>query len=297
MYCRCSSGVKMALYVSASCLKTEGNIFRVLNTYYKNGIKNVELGPWAQSIPELDKIKQYDLNFLVHHYFPPPPVPFIVNLASQNETILESGRKQMRDAIDFCNELGIKLFTFHAGFRVDPDINLQFPKDKPITCYEKVFNTFVESAQEINDYAQQRGVKLAIENNVLSEYNLVDDENEFLLLCEADEFKHLFEKIPSANLGILLDLGHLKVTSHFLNFDRYEFIEKVKEKIFAIHTHDNNGNMDTHGPLNKTSWCLEVISKKCFAQIPVVLESTNLTIDQVLQQLHLMENAANYDAD
>jgi len=176
----------MAIYVSTSCLKEKNNISSVLDVYYESGIKNVELGIWRQKIRKLNKIKQYDINFLVHHYFPPPPKPFIVNLASQNAAILKSSKKQIKDSIEFCHELGIKLFSFHAGFRVDPDINFQFPKDRPITSYKKAFNTFVESVKEIDDYAQKRGLRIAVENNILSEHNLVDNENKFLLLCEAD---------------------------------------------------------------------------------------------------------------
>ena len=124
---------------------------------------------------------------------------------------------------------------------------------------------------------------------MLSEYNLVDGQNPFLLLCEADEFERLWERIPSDNVGMLLDLGHLKVTSHWLNFDRYEFINKVKDKIFAIHIHENNGRVDEHRVLDETSWCFEVINRKCFSNLPIVLEITKLSISQTIQQVGLAE--------
>jgi len=286
----------MNLYVSTSCLKDKKDVFEVLDTYHKSGITNVELGIWKRPVEKLSKINNYDCNFIVHHYFPPPQDAFVVNLASQDETILARSREQMRKSIDFCHRFHIKLFSFHAGFRADPDSNFRFLKKGHITPYQKAFTTFVESVKEINTYAEKRGVKLAVENNVLSENNLVEGENRFLLLCEATEFERLWEEIPTDNLGILLDLGHLKVTSNWLNFDRHEFIERVKEKIFAIHINDNNGKSDTHSQVNKTSWCLEAISRNNFTQIPLVLESTCVTIDQINQQLRLIEAAAGYDA-
>ena len=283
----------MTVYVSTSCLKSDDDMSVVIETYCKNGINNVELGPSLKSVGEIDKIKRFGLNFIVHHYFPPPPKPFIVNLASQNAEILQLSRKQIKKSINFCCESGIKLFTLHAGFRTDPDLNFKFSKDQPINSYNKAFNTFVESVHEINDYALMKGIKLAIENNVLSEHNVIEGKNELLLLCEAIEYENLWEKVRSDNLGILLDVGHLNVTAHWLKFDKYDFIERVKKKIFAFHIHDNNGKSDTHSRINRSSWFIEAISKYNFVDIPVVLEMTNLTIEQIIQDIKIIENVIN----
>ena len=65
------------------------------------------------------------------------------------------------------------------------------------------------------------------------------------------------------------------------------------QSIFAIHIHDNDEKLDTHSQLDKTSWCLKVISRKCFNDVPIVLESTNLTIEQIIQQVDLIEKFLN----
>ena len=267
------------------------NVFDVLETYARVGLKNVELTSRHNYVAGLlpGNFKQYDFDFLVHHYFPPPEKPFIVNLASQNPAILEQSRLHIKRAIDFCHSLGIKLFTFHAGFRADPDEKLRFPRDRPVIPYETAFNTFIESIGEINSYAQQRGIKIAIENTVLSEYNVINEQNGLLLMYKAEEFERLWDRVPSATIGIVLDLGHLKVTSRWLNFDRYQFIDKVKERVFAIHVHENNGQRDEHKELDETSWCLAVIGKSSFSKLPIILESTKLTIEQIMQQVSLMD--------
>ncbi len=283
----------MPIYVSTSCLVNPSNVFDVLETYARAGLRNVELGSRHKYVAGLspDNFKRYDFDFLIHQYFPPPEKSIIMNLASQNSVILEQSRLHIKRAIEFCHSLDIKLFTFHAGFCLDPDNKLRFPKDQPFN-YEAAFTTFIESVNEINSYAKQRGTRIAIENNVLSEYNLVNGQNQFLLLCKAKEFERLWDRVPSTNAGVLLDLGHLKVTSHWLQFDRYEFIDKVKDKVFGIHLQENNGQVDEHRELDETSWCLEVIREKCFAGLPIVLESIGLSIGQIVQQANLIEDIA-----
>ena len=283
--------ISMPVYVSTSCLIGASNMFDVLKAYAEAGLNNVELGTVHRHIGKLlpHRLKRYGFDLLCHHYFPPPDKPFIINLASQHPVILKRSKEQVKRSIDFCYNLGIKLFTFHAGFRADPDDNLRFCQQH-VVSYENAFTTFVESLEEIESYAQERGVRIAIENNVLSDYNVVDGHNPFLLLCEAEEFERLWERIPSANVGILLDLGHLKVTAHWLSFDRYQFIDRVKDRIFAVHVHENNGEVDGHRPLDEGSWCFEAIRENGLIELPIVLESFGLTVNQIIQQVSLIED-------
>lgn len=289
----------MPVYVSTSCLVNGSNVLDALEAYAKAGLKNVELGSSHEYISDLSpaKFKPYAFNLITHHYFPPPQKPLIVNLASQDPALLKRSKEQVKRSIGFCHSLGIKLFTFHAGFRADPDEKLRFPRGQPVTPYETAFDTFIESVGEIEHYARDRGIRIAIENNVLSDYNVIDGQNLFLLLCEAEEFERLWERIPSSDVGILLDLGHSKVTSHWLKFNRYEFIDKVKDRVFAIHVHENNGQVDEHKALDATSWCFEVISRKCFSGLPIVVESFRLTINQIVQQASLVREVLGKEQD
>lgn len=263
----------MSIYASTSCLSNKYDFPQILDVYSKLGIKNVELGICKDSTLDVAKLlKKHDFNYIVHHYFPPPTESFIVNLASQSKQILRKSMDQMKKSVDFCADFNINFFSFHAGFRVDPDINLKFNFNN-IPEYENSFNTFKESVVKIVDYAERRSVKVAIENNVLSEYNLIDGRNKLLLMCELWEFERLFTEITSKNLGVLLDIGHLKVTSNLLKFDANKFIYKLKNKVFAIHVHENNGRVDEHRCLVEGDWSLAIVNSYFKNKgIPIVLE-------------------------
>ena len=74
------------IYASTSCLKNPIILSKVLDTYQKGEIENVELGSVHTSF-NINILKKYDFNFLVHNYFPPSKKPFNFNLASQNPKI------------------------------------------------------------------------------------------------------------------------------------------------------------------------------------------------------------------
>ena len=263
----------MSIYVSTSCLSSKYNYSQILDAYSNLGIKNVELGVCKDSTLDVAKlIKKHNFNYIVHHYFPPPKEPFIVNLASPDKQILRKSIDQMKNSIDFCVDFNINFFSFHAGFRVDPNINLKFNFNN-IPEYETSFDTFKESVEKIVDYAERRSVKVAIENNVLSEYNLVDGRNKLLLMCELWEFERLFDEITSKNLGVLLDIGHLKATANLLKFDADEFIDKLKDKVFAVHVHENNGRVDEHRCIKEGDWPLGIVDSYFKNKgIPIVVE-------------------------
>jgi sugar phosphate isomerase/epimerase len=281
----------MPVYVSTSGLSNGDNVFKILDAYAKAGLKNVELGSNHKYIPNLSPadFRRYGFNLLCHHYFPPPRDPLIINLASQNQDILKKSREQVKKSIDFCASLGIGLLSFHAGFRADPDEMETFVfQGKPAAPYERAMTTFIKSIEEINGYAEKKNVRIAVENNVLAGYNMVEGQNPYLILCQAEEFINFFAEITSPNVGILLDLGHLNVTANSLGFDRYEFIRRVKDRVFALHIHENNGVVDEHKEISETGWCLDII--RDFADFPVVIESVNQSVAQIVSQVALLED-------
>ena len=52
------------------------------------------------------------------------------------------------------------------------------------------------------------------------------------------------------NVGLLLDLGHLNISSNFFKFSKQSFLDKYisnyKDRLLEIHISENNGIKDEH---------------------------------------------------
>ncbi len=107
--------------------------------------------------------------------------------------------------------------------------------------------------KEILAYAKKLEVKVAFENTKIQGY-----------------LEYVIDNIVIDNVGICFDSGHYHV--HFN--DKFNF-EKFKDKIFAVHLHDNDQSDDLHLiPFDGTLDWVQVISnlKKCNYIGPVTLE-------------------------
>ena len=99
-------------------------------------------------------------------------------------------------------------------------------------------------------------------------------------MCTYEEIEKFFHspEINSTNLCLLIDLGHLAISSNILKFDRLDFIERcIKnfgERIFEIHISNNDGLRDLHSRITKDSWQLEVLRK--FSKLVHLMEKQYL---------------------
>ena len=273
------------VYVSTSCLKNPKNVIKVLKEYEKAGIKNVELGSVHENF-DLKELKKFDFNFLIHNYFPPPKIPFNFNLASQNRIIQTKSIKLAKKAIDLCYRINSPLYTFHAGFTVDPPkLGKPFPREN-IPVRDKTVKSYVKSVKELVVYAKDRDIKIAMEPNVVQKFNLVNNSNKLCLFAELQEIQILLNSFDKKELGILLDLGHTAVTSYWLNFDKDEFVKQCKSRVFAVHVSNNNGRQDQHRSLTKNCW--QITKLDLFKKIPIILETMNLSTDKIKYNLRLV---------
>ena len=111
--------------------------------------------------------------------------------------------------LDCCAKYGIDLVIMHAHGKIS----------------ESVFNEEgLKAFQEIVDYAEKLNIKVAFENTKLKGY-----------------LEFLIDHIKNPNAGICFDVGHYHV--HFK--DEFNF-DKFKDKIFAVHLHDNDQSDDQH---------------------------------------------------
>ena len=278
----------MAIFISSNCLSP--GVRETVDLLLSHGISNIELG----SSQEYDEgIEDYlasltEARFIIHNYFPAPRRPFILNLASGDREIRQQSLAQAKKSIKLCHRLHSHLFSVHAGFITDPAFGVShfnFSAVNGKAGYETAFGNFTEAIGELLDYAVPLEVKVAVENNVC-----LRGFEEHLLLTRASEFERLFAEIPSANLGINLDLGHLNVSAKSLSFERDEFIETIKKKVFSVHLHDNDTLTDSHQPLGEDSWIMPLLAGEKFnQQASLVLEMHNLTIDRIYSQVELIK--------
>lgn len=241
------------------------------------GIDRIELG-WSPPLGGLDLpqgLAAFPARWLVHNYFPAPTRPFVLNLASQDPATLEQSREFCRQAIRLSGNLGAPFYSTHCGFLAEFEPgSLGRKLDYAGICdYEQGYATFRASLQLLLLEAKAAGIRLLVEPNVVAPFNLIDGRNLLLMLAEPGEFTRLLSDLPDERLGILLDLGHLKVTATTLGFDLTEFITAVAPAIGAFHLHDNDGTKDQHQPVTADSWTLDVIRQSRFAGRCVVNEA------------------------
>lgn len=259
------------LFFSTIGLSEEIGYDETLDVYDRLGIERVELGYCPDSTASPAKAAlEADFQLICHNYCLPDE-PRFINLASADETIREWSVSYIRRIIDFCSKHGINLYSIHGGFRVDPDKNLDFEGDP--TPYDVAFQTFVEELEPLAEYAASHDVMLGVENHVVEETHLDDGENRLLMFCRANEYERLFEAISSENVGVLLDLGHLRVASNTLQFDPGEF-GQFRERVVAFHLHENDGQTDRHDPVQSEGWGVRFYRDNFYqTSVPVVVES------------------------
>jgi sugar phosphate isomerase/epimerase len=225
------------LFLSTSCIKNK-NILESISDLSKI-TNNIELSGGSFYVERLfaeftQLSGEGKYNFLLHCYFPPSLNPFVLNFADNGDLT----RNFIRGSVEYLNLLNISYYSIHAGFRHT------FKFDNEILV-EGVDNF---SEQDIVDNARWfkknfPDVKLAIENLYPNGGNLNS-----CFLMGIKEIVNFFRN--NKDLFLLLDLGHLKVSSRIMNFDYIdavaEIIDNFKDRIKEIHLSENTGNEDDH---------------------------------------------------
>src|ERR1700741_1278971 len=111
------------IYISSSCIKTT-KISQAVEQLAENGFNCIELSGGTQPYPAMEEDllvlkEKYSLNYLCHNYFPPPDVPFVLNLASLDDHVREMTVAHLQKAIQLSKRLGAVKFGFHAGFLIN----------------------------------------------------------------------------------------------------------------------------------------------------------------------------------
>lgn len=269
-----------AIYASTATIARQFRNLRDLLTAVTatGGVDGIELG-WSPSLEGVaipQELTKFDVHWLVHNYFPAPAEPFVLNLAATDAALLQRSRSFAAAAIRLSAKLGAPFYSVHCGFLANLDTDSLGRKLHygELCDYETGYSTFVESLQYLLGEVRAAGIRLLIEPNVVAPFNLIAGRNQLLMMAEPAEFKRLLAEISDERLGVLVDLGHLKVSATTLGFAPEDFVAAVADAVGAFHLHDNDGTADQHRPVAPDSWTFNVIRQSRFRDLPIVVEAT-----------------------
>jgi sugar phosphate isomerase/epimerase len=259
----------------------------ILDACAQAGIGNLELSSGLDFEPDiLGKARRHldrRFRFLVHNYFPPHEIPFVLNLGSSDRNAVQRSVEHCRLAIDLATEFGAPFYSVHAGAAMrakasDLGRPLSHTADDDI---DEAYARFVTNVRELAAYAGTRNLRLLIENHLVAPFNLIKGRRNFLFASSPAEIGQFVEDVGSDNLGILMDVGHLAVTATSCGFDRFDAIDRVAPHIGAFHLSDNDGTEDQNLPFTSDAWFMPVLAR--FKDAIHVIESYNLPIPKILE--------------
>jgi len=270
------------LYISSACIKSN-NIFDSIKEL-KTITKNIELSGGTKSQENiLDNIlilqKNQTFNFLIHNYFPPPVKDFVLNFADTSSKTREFIKKSMK----YIDKLNIEYYSIHAGFKKDFTIKDELLLDG-INSYKS------ENIQKnLIWFYDNFDKKLALENLY------PNNENDTCFMSSIDEIIEILEL--DKRVYLLLDLGHLKISSRAYGFDYLKAVnllfDKYSDRILEIHLSENNGILDEHKIILSDSiqyMILEKFKKSIIKNgINVTIEARNYNLVE-LEKCYVMIN-------
>jgi sugar phosphate isomerase/epimerase len=263
----------------------------VTQSFLDEGIAWVELSGGQYSPNQLSKLKKMlgkGVRYQVHNYFPPPSQPFVFNLASADQDIVEKSIAHVKTAVQWAQELEASLYGFHAGFLFDPkpeELGKRI-KNRVMLDRQESLNRFIERVNQLSDWAEKKGVQLLIENNVLSAANFEEFTGNPFLLTGPEEAVFIMENTPD-NVNLLIDVAHLKVSAQTLSFDPLQMFEQADLWIRAYHLSDNDGLADLNQPVRENSWFWPYLNRDVWYYS---LEVYNVTTKVLQEQYQLTHN-------
>ena len=257
--------MKKNVFVSTGFYKNDSPIV-VIKNFINNNIRSIELsgGKYINKsqIKKLKLLNNKNLKIRIHNYFPAPRSPFVINLASENRIIIKKSITQLKKSILLAKELNNEYFSFHAGFRVDPKPKQLGKKLGKILLVnkKKAEKIFFNNLILLYLFAKKNNVKLLIENNVVNKKNFETFGGNPLLMTSPIEIINFFKKLPK-DIGFLLDVGHLKVSSKTEKFDLNNGMIKLKKIVTGYHLSNNDGLEDQNKNFSDKVWFLKYLKK------------------------------------
>ncbi len=245
----------------------------------------------------LKKFKNEGYKFTLHNYFPPPEKSFVLNIASDDEKTVELCKILVNGALKLSVDAGSPLYGLHAGYlskaKAREDGMFEFDQDE--VSYSKALKISSNFISNIVDNFSKQNVNFLVENLFPS---IARNSS---LNCNMEQIDDLMRNVPK-EVGLLLDLGHMNISSRIMGFKREKFLDeylsKYGHRLYEIHISENNGLKDEHRALEENSWQYNALKKINEIKIPnkqrvYCLESRNAKSDQIKQNLEKINNIIN----
>ncbi len=276
------------IYVSSSCIHNN-KISEIIEIYARAGIKNIELsgGTSYYSGIEEDLIRLKDLygiNYACHAYFPPPKIPFVVNLAACDEEVYRQSVEHYVHCMELMRRIECKSLSVHAGFliEVQPDKIGKTLDYEIIYEEQKAYDRFCKAYRQLEQLCNENGIMLYLENNVLSPENYKGfQSHNYLMMTDYASIMKMKEQLE---FNLLLDIGHLYVSSHTLGLNFEQEFDLLKNDAKWIHLSENNGRKDEHKPLKPNSPIMKAFLAADCRSINITLETAG-DINQILASM------------
>ena len=290
----------MSCYLSTSAFGGT-SISTAINSSVEMGVTNIELSAPHKHQP-LKEIEQIlvdqtlsGLKFTTHNYFPAPLSPFVLNPAASEQSNKTASLQLVRNAIRLSRASNSPVYGIHAGYltTAKPGKNgeFDFGDYTEKNRYKKSLERATSFVQEVSSEFREAGVKLLIENlfpTPLKQHSL---------FCTIDEIREYMSCIDQ-DVGLLLDLGHLNVSSNILGFDKRVFLDQYMsefgERVYEVHVSENKGIRDEHLPIKVGSWQLDYlkdissVKTKSGVKRIICLEARKATAADLKQSLELI---------
>ena len=291
----------MAVYISSGAFQGVRTVEELLPVCRENGLYEIELasglrvGSGDGYLP-LIKPLQEEFRFLMHNYFPAPEEPFVLNLADRDEANRLRSIRFCIDALEGSVAMGIPFYSIHAGFvsSLRPeDLGRPERQQSEITAedYALALNRFSESVMSLAVDARRLGVRLLLENNVDA---VSRPGHSHLLLVSGEDVEQFFSQGIPSEIGMLLDVAHLRVSAKCHEFDPVDAVEKMAPWIGALHLSDNDGLRDSNAICEPDSWFWEPLQSNCGKDTVTVLEAYRLAPEVIHAQRELITRKLSF---
>ena len=244
----------------------------------------------------LKKYKELGYNFTLHNYFPPPKKSFVLNMASNDSDIINLNKDLISKALDLSLSAESPVYAVHAGYlsKATANISGSFDFEKEEYSYSSALDRSVKLINDVSKKFEKNNVKFLIENLFPSV------ARNSSLFCNYSQIKELIDQVPKS-VGLLLDLGHMNISSNIMSFDRNSFLKKYlsnfADRLHEVHISENAGLKDEHRVLENDSWqygaikeIISIKSKSKKKNIIFCLESRNADLDQISKNLDKINN-------